>query len=162
MDIYGKKSQLEFSSWVYFTAWLWVGFSFRSRQTGGGGSEKTRDCKEEVAGSTAEPEPDSFYNQVLCLRGCTRGSETSQNPSGIASRPDAGQRSPAAAPRRSSTQKMCKPFPKSSLIFVWLGNLGFSTSLSRHGTLLSSAVILGAPGSKGWGAQVKCKCGILR
>lgn len=117
MDIYGKKSQLEFSSWVYFTAWLWVGFSFRSRQTGGGGSEKTRDCKEEVAGSTAEPEPDSFYNQVLCLRGCTRGSETSQNPSGIASRPDAGQRSPAAAPRRSSTQKMCKPSqnPPSSL-----------------------------------------------
>lgn len=65
MDIYGeKKSQLErpqhlvglFHSLALSAEWVFLQIKADRRRRKG----KTGDCKEEVAGSTPEPEPDSL------------------------------------------------------------------------------------------------------
>lgn len=63
MDIYGEKSQLEYSQHLMglfhrltlSAEWVFLQIKADRRR----GKEKTRDCKEEVAGSTPVPEPGS-------------------------------------------------------------------------------------------------------
>lgn len=126
MDIYRKKSQLEYSqhlvglfhSLTLSAEWVFLQIKADRRR----GKEKTRDCKEEVAGSTPEAESDSLPSlhvlqpRVVPEGGNTRHPKTPGETTPLTSL--INQMEPCSSSKEEQHPKMCKRLLRSSLISV--------------------------------------------